>query len=278
MKQTIITKTAVKPGKTIAVFGGIHGNEKIGVMLIDKLIQSFEPSSGTVHFVYGNPRAIEQNVRCTETNLNRNFIKTQNPISYEEQRAQELMELLDGCDALLDIHAYNEPDMQLPTFAICEKKSYPVARKLPIPTVISGFNDIQKGSANGYMENYNKYAVVLELGSVANSERYLDLAEESAIHFLHHFDVTKREVVSSSKQQTFFAVTSVYRRNNTVFNFQKEYVSFDAVEKGEVIANDGALALQTARDAKILFPRHDASVGSESFWVLEKIHAERKVS
>lgn len=268
MQQTVITKTADKPGKTIAIFGGIHGNEKIGVLLIDQLIQSFAPASGTVHFVYGNPRAIEQNLRFTETNLNRNLIKTQNPISYEEKRAQELMELLDGCDALLDLHAYNEEDMQVPVFAICEKPAFPVMQQLPIPTVLSGFNDVQKGSTNGYMENSNKVAVVLELGSVLHPERHMDLAKECVMNFLQYFGITENGTVDHT-QPTFLEVASVHRRNSKLFNFTKQYASFDIVKKGEVIAHDGALQLQAARNATILFPRPDAAIGAESFWLLD---------
>lgn len=270
MKQTIITKTAMKPGKTIAIFGGVHGNEKIGVMLIDKLIKSFEPHNGTVHFVYGNPRAIEQNMRFTETNLNRNFIKIQNPISYEEQRAQELMELLDTCDGLLDLHSYNEPDMQIPTFAICEKGSFPAVKQLPITSVLSGFNDVQKGSSNGYMEEHNKVGIVIELGSIMNPERYMDTAQACVMNFLQHFGVIKKDI-TDGQEQTFLEVANVHRRKNEAFKFKKKYVSFDTVKSGEVIATDGPLNLQAMSNGKILFPRYDSPIGAESFWILEEI-------
>ncbi|MDF1682786.1 MAG: succinylglutamate desuccinylase/aspartoacylase family protein [Patescibacteria group bacterium] len=54
--------------------------------------------------MYANLEAIKQNVRFTEKNMNRCFLKEQNGNIYEEKRAKEIMEILDKSDYLLDIH------------------------------------------------------------------------------------------------------------------------------------------------------------------------------
>lgn len=268
MKNTIITKTATKPGKTVAIFGGVHGNEKIGVTLLTALQQSLVPSRGTIHLVYGNPRAIEQNVRFTETNLNRNFIREQQPTSYEAQRAQELMDLLDNCDALLDLHAYNEPDMQVPAFAICEAPAFAAVATLPVEVVLSGFTAIQRGGSNGYMEEQGKVGVVLELGSTQNPDRHAALAHACVQNFLQYFGVLPGALADVQTQE-YLRVASVHRRNSETFAFAKDYASFDAVTTGEVIATDGALQLHAAQTGRLLFPRPNAPVGAEAFWFLE---------
>jgi succinylglutamate desuccinylase len=62
-KRTIIIKKAKKPGKTLAIFAGIHGNESVGVRAFDTLLPKLTIEAGTVYFVYGNPKAIKQGVQ-----------------------------------------------------------------------------------------------------------------------------------------------------------------------------------------------------------------------
>ncbi|MEK9177440.1 MAG: succinylglutamate desuccinylase/aspartoacylase family protein, partial [Patescibacteria group bacterium] len=104
-----VRKDGKAPGKTLAVFGGMHGNERVGVRAIEHLVSTLSVLRGTVHLVYANPPAIEKNVRLVDANLNRLFDRGIKGDTYEYARALELMDLLDSCDALLDIHSYNSP-------------------------------------------------------------------------------------------------------------------------------------------------------------------------
>ncbi len=66
-------------GPTLAMFGGIHGNELAGSVALNSLIVEFE--SGERKLAKGklvivpicNPRGYEQNVRYIDVNLNRLF-------------------------------------------------------------------------------------------------------------------------------------------------------------------------------------------------------------
>lgn len=269
MKKTIITKRSKQPGKKVAIVAGVHGNETVGCLLLDLIIEKVVPRKGTIHFIYGNPKGIEQNVRFTETNLNRNFHRDNNNASYEEKRAHELMNIFDECDAVLDLHAYNEPDLNPATFAICEPLAFSVVRALPVPVVLSGFNEIQKGSTNGYMEEREKIGIVLELGSVNNPGKYLGLAQTCLLNFLSYFDLID-SVGLLNHDQEYFKVAAVYRKNNEYFRFSKKYSSFDAVNTAEIVATDGLCEIAITEKSSILFPRENTQIGGESFWLLTK--------
>ena len=60
----IYVKEGSKDGKTLTIFAGVHGNEKVGINVLEKLINTLEVSVGKVYLVFANPSAIKKNVRC----------------------------------------------------------------------------------------------------------------------------------------------------------------------------------------------------------------------
>jgi succinylglutamate desuccinylase len=100
----------------IAIVGGTHGNELTGVYLVRKFQQYPEllhRDSLTVTTLLSNPRAIAENRRYIDRDLNRCFVSDElvdrTLMVYEEQRAKEITELLapagqKGIDMILDLH------------------------------------------------------------------------------------------------------------------------------------------------------------------------------
>jgi hypothetical protein len=123
-------------GMRVTVAGGVHGNERIGVKVLDRLrlallgVAPLPHSLGvgqtafpvvargaSLTLVYGNPRAIRVGTRGSKPHrdLNRCF-----PVdvlardasvgdTFEERRARELAPLLAASDLLLDLHSTNKP-------------------------------------------------------------------------------------------------------------------------------------------------------------------------
>ena len=58
--HTEIKKRGPREGRTVAVFAGIHGDEKAGVEAMDKVINECSIDTGMVYFVFGNPEAIKK--------------------------------------------------------------------------------------------------------------------------------------------------------------------------------------------------------------------------
>lgn len=127
-------------GVRVAVAGGVHGNERIGVKVLDRLrlallgAAPLSPdnigreggdrgpafpivaSGASLALVYGNPRAIRVGTRGSEPHhdLNRCFpvdvlTREARASSYEERRALELAPLFASTDLLLDLHSTNKP-------------------------------------------------------------------------------------------------------------------------------------------------------------------------
>jgi succinylglutamate desuccinylase len=98
--------------RKVAIVGGTHGNESIGVYLIKKFDrfpvllhrESFECS-----ILLANPGAIAENRRYIDRDLNRCFSKDDlanlELTSYEDKRTQEITAQLTDVDFIIDLHS-----------------------------------------------------------------------------------------------------------------------------------------------------------------------------
>lgn len=267
-----ITKiTSNQPGKTVAIFSGIHGNELAGQMAVKKLKENLELTSGTVYLVEANDEAIRENKRFVNKNLNRLFVRGKKKEVREDEIAEELMNLLDNCDALLDLHSYNDEIENRTVFAICEENGLNLVKTLEIKTAITGFTAMQEGGTDGYMNRNGKIGVCVELGSINISEEMSVLGEKIAKQFLSYFKLIEK-VGESSSEKTILDAKMMYRKNTNKMVFTKNYKTFDEIPANTVFATDGNLELKTKNDSVILFPNATYDIGTEAFILAEKVH------
>lgn len=85
----------------ILVIGGMHGNEPLGVKLVERLQ---EAELQNIDSVYANRLAIENNSRFIKSDLNRSFPGDAQSDEYELKRAAELLQLCSPYDVVLDFH------------------------------------------------------------------------------------------------------------------------------------------------------------------------------
>jgi succinylglutamate desuccinylase len=266
MTTTIFTLKSETPGPQVAIFCGVHGNERAGIMAVDYLREQLTLTRGTLHLVYANPRAISANVRFTEKNLNRCFQASAFAgTSYEETRAVELMRLLDSCDALLDLHAYNEPNGKAVPFAITELDATPIVDSFDIQYVITNIDAIEKGGSDGYMANNGKIGICLELGAIAKPDQYVELGIQSCYQFLQYFKMVTDTCAPTPSPHTTLRADSMYVRQSEDFSFAKPYKTFDPVAAGQLICTDGSVEVRAEKDAYLLFPGGNNPVGVEAF-------------
>lgn len=259
--ETIIKKTSENPGKIIAIFCGVHGNERAGIIAVEKALQELVITAGTVYFVFANPRAIEIGKRFVEKNLNRCFYHGQSGDTYEEQRAQELMRLLDTCDALLDVHASNTPDT-IP-FIITDS-GFDVAQVLPFEIVARGFDLVEPGGTDGYMKNSDKVGVCVECGFSGASEQYSDLAYQSIVQFLKFYGAIDGVAVPIHNQKLLH-VDRVQKVTSDNYMLTRTFSDFEVVPEGLVIARDDTHEYVADRESVILFANPGKPVGAESY-------------
>lgn len=261
--NAISKKTGVKPGKTVAVIGGVHGNERIGVDAVRSAAKRIVPSAGTVYFIEANPAAIEKNARLIGKNLNRCFIHGNDGATPEDVRARELMRVLDTCDASLDVHASNSKEAT--PFVICEPKAFDIARLLPFSIVSSGWDAIEPGGTDGYMHQSGKIGLCIECGSVYDAASVMPTAVASIEAFLRYFGITPGAAPEVRSDQTYVRAYKEAKRRTNSLAFSKPFADFERLTSGEVFARDGEETYVAEEGDLIIFPRADAAIGAEAF-------------
>lgn len=258
----ILLKKGKNPGPTLAVFAGIHGNEKVGVLAIAKVVSEIEITSGSVYFVFANPPAIKASERSVNKNLNRCFLKENNGDTWEDARARKLMKILDVCDSLLDLHASNIPEST--PFAICEELAFPFVKNFDIKIVSTGWDSIEPGATDGYMLQNGKPGVCLECGFADDGDLYMSLAEKSIYAFLRFYRVIEGAIENQKfDKKRLVHVDRVIKRTDDVFEFAKEFKDFEKLDSGKVFASDSRRSYIAEDGDVILFAHPVKEMGAE---------------
>lgn len=271
MREAFIQIIGKEDGPTSVILAGVHGNERCGVDAFDKMLPNLTIDRGCVWFGYGNPQAIEANVRFTEANLNRMFkddslLSELEKQSYEYARAQYIKQYLDQADVLLDIHASFTPESK--HFAICEPNAKGIVEYLPVDLVVAGFDAIQPGGTDSYMNSAGKIGICIEcgyLGDPTSTER----AEQSIFAFLN----ARGHNTSSDmrpQQQSYMRMYELYKTKTDQFVLSKPFDDFEVVSKGQVIGTDGNEEIRAEKDSIIVFARNRNQKNDEAFLLGEK--------
>lgn len=263
--EGVITIVGEKPGKTVTVMAGVHGDEVCGVIALKKLVPELKIKAGKVHFVIGNPRAVAKKVRQTEMNLNRAFrpeayMSVAEIYSYEHRRALELMPLLNESEALLDVHS--STTKKSPVFIICEPHSYDVASRLPAGIIVHGFDSIEPGGTDNYMNSVGGKGICIECG-FHEDPKAPKRAEEAIISFLTQMGCIDGPEPPIQRQRKIYAYYIRFTKRD--FKPARPFKDFGAVKKGELVGHDGEEELTVPRDSLILFCRPRDGALKEAF-------------
>lgn len=265
MFEEITELTGKENGPTSIILTGVHGDERCGVEAMKKLLPTLQILRGRVLVAYGNPRAIEQNVRFTERNLNRMFksdslLSDTDKKSYEYQRAQFLKKYLDQADALLDVHASFTPKSR--RFAICESNARELIRSLPFDLVVSGFDEVEPGGTDGYMNSKGKIGICAECGFLGDPAS-TEIAEQCILTFLR----LRGHIAGDTKMipQSYINIYNLYLTKTDAFVLTKPFIDFEEVSSGQLIGMDGKKEVRSPKDSVILFARNRNEKGDEAF-------------
>jgi succinylglutamate desuccinylase len=260
--ETIIKKDSGIEGKALAVFCGVHGNEKAGVYAVNKILKNIEIKKGIVYFVFANPKAIEENKRFIDKNLNRCFFDDQNGESYEEKRAKDLIKILDLSDALLDVHASNSSETT--PFVITEN-GFDIVKNMNFEIIATGFDNLEPGATDGFMKNKGKIGICIECGYSGKSEENTDLAYNSILQFLQYFDAIDHIVSNNNLTQKGLHVDMVQKVTSKNFTLTKTFSDFETIKKDFIIAKDETKEYVADKERVILFGTPGKPIGAEAY-------------
>ncbi len=258
-----------RPGPTVAVFAGVHGNETAGVLALRELLPTLKPTKGKLYLVFANPPAIEQNVRMVNKNLNRCFFAGNDGSSPEDVRARELMKILDDCDALLDLHMFYDAD-GLP-FVICEDNALDLAQKFDVDIISTNWTEVEPGGTDGYMFQAGKIGVCVECGPIGKAVEYVDFAKQTIFQFLAYFDMTGQLVDFSQKPKRLIKAERAVFKTSQNFTLQPGLKNFDRLKNSQLLAVDGAKKFTGKTNQCIIFPHYSARLGEEAYIIGQEV-------
>jgi hypothetical protein len=116
----VVTLDSGLPGPRVLITALTHGNETAGAIALDRLIRSgLAPVFGCLQLCFVNYRAYQvfdpaspHAARFLQRDMNRlwhDALANDTDQSWETQRAQELLPLVEACDFLLDLHSMARP-------------------------------------------------------------------------------------------------------------------------------------------------------------------------
>ena len=257
--------------------------------------------SGEVTFVpVTNPLAYARGDRAGDRNLNRNLVPKDEPVDFEDRVANWLCPLLAQHDVLLDLHstrAATEPFAMLgprdntgpiEPFAHSAKERA-MARVLGVRRFVEGWldtyaNGVERRVAAGlgsglntdprygvgtteYMRSVGGYSITLECGQ-HDAESSPEVAYRAIRNVLDHLGITAGPAPQRAEQFEALRLTEVVDKAHEGDAFSRQWASFDALRKGDVIGrrNDGTV-LTAPEDGWIVFPDVGAKPGHEWFYV-----------
>lgn len=271
MNQSIIIESN-QPGPTVVILGGVHGNETCGVEALKEL-QNIKIEKGKLILIYGNPKAIERNVRYVEQNLNRMFcdeekLTSELKASYEYQRSRVILPYLQLADYALDLHASFTPDSE--PFIICESNALPLVQYLPQNRVCYGFTRLEPGGTDGYMNEKGKVGVCIECGYL-NDPRSTQSAIQTAYLFLQALGMLSSSTLMTNQSQYYVEAYELYYTKTDSFKLARSFQDFEEIKVGEIIGYDGSITIQSKTNQMILFARNRSAIGSEAFLLVKKL-------
>ncbi len=266
----VIKKEGKNNGKTLVILAGVHGNEKAGVKAFDKLIPKLKIKKGTVFFIYANLKALKQNKRFIDFNLNRCFnnnLSKEIRNSAEGKTALEIIPYLKKANFVLDIHESNSEKSK--PFIISEKNSFYLIKFLPAEIVTTDWGLFYPSSSVHYANSHGGDGIAIELGYLGDP-RGVDKAENVILNFLTSLNFIEGEPIQIEKQD-YYKLKEVYKNTSNSFTKSRKFSDFEILREKTLIGNEGENKIYREKGDIMLFVRDRDEINTECFIVLEKI-------
>lgn len=269
----ILTWSSGRSGPHLLVFGAIHGNEVCGAKALRRLAREF--NEGSLRLTQGrltcvpvcNPEAFRRGVRCVEDNLNRVFSRHPTPHTYEQRLANRLTPLFDDADFFLDLHSMHAEGEAFVLQDSTDEKSLALGRSLGAKILLIGWPDVYREHPDKLSDCTQSYAArlgvansLIECGSHASpaAEATAYLAVKNA---LLHLGLLAGERPVTELQG--FRFEKVYFRESADEEFVRAWKNLDVVQRGTLLTQGSRRELRAPFDGFIVFPHHDAPIGTE---------------
>lgn len=285
-------------GPTMVIFAGIHGNEKAGVLAAERVLHRIREENmlfrGNVHFILGNIKALNKNVRYLDADLNRVWtrermkeIKSSSFVLNTETKEQiEIYRILRniiknerGPYYFLDLHTTSSPSV--PFITISDSlNNRKFSSHFPVPVVL-GIEEYLEGPLLTFINDHGYIALGFEGGqhtdpaSVVNCEYFI---WKSLVHSrclkkdqVREFKRYRDHFAKMCCSHQFFEISFRYElKNASDFTMRPEFENFETIHKDQLLAFHKGLEVRADQSGRIFMPLYQEQ-GEEGFFILQKI-------
>ncbi|MHC4134273.1 MAG: M14 family metallopeptidase [Planctomycetota bacterium] len=288
--------TTGRPGPTIVVCGGLHGNEPAGALAARRVLERLErerpPLRGELLAVAGNLAALAAGRRYLAVDLNRvwqpdhlHSVRNGGPRNPEEEELRALLEVFDGLNEdgpliLLDLHTTSG---ESPPFTITSDtlRNRRIAFALP-PTVILGLEETVDGTLLEYVTERGHTAVVVEAGqhdapaSVAIHEAviWMGLTTAGALTPREVRDFAAHRARLHDASRDLPRVVELRHCHpvdeNDGFRMEPGYRGLQPVAQGELLGRDRRGEVRAPQRGRIVLPLYQ-ELGDDGFFLVRRV-------
>ncbi len=283
-----------RKGPVLIFFAGIHGNEPAGLIALEKVLREINPKmlQGSVYAVSGNLRALSENKRYLEYDLNRMWTSARiekrsfdNQLFAEDQEQQELYRIIQEIISenktplyFIDLHTTSSDT--LPFITINDSLINRRFSKLFSVPVILGIEEYLDGPLLSYINTLGYVSLGFESGqhsskkAVYNAESFIKMA----LHFsgiLKCNDQVEKESLklANAANNNRMIYEIIFRYNilkNEHFKMKPGFVSFEKLEKGTLLATSDERDIYLSRKATMFMPLYQKK-GEDGYYLIRKI-------
>lgn len=279
---------------------GIHGNEQAGLIALsnvfDVLKNNNYPSNGCIIALKGNIKALEENKRYIDKDLNRlwsekqiDYIKktpSEDLICQEDKEQKELLFVLEQFTnfrekkdpfLFLDIHT-TSANGGFFTIVNGNDMSVRFAKKLQIPLILH-LNKVIKNTTLSIFSQKEFSAIAFEAGQHESEESikriesavYILLNELQIIKFEKDFISSKQQILINESKELPIETEFCYKHTimpQSNFKMNPGFNNFDKVTKGQILASDIHGDIACKEDGYILMPLYQKQ-GEDGFFIIK---------
>ncbi len=285
-----------KQGSTIVFFAGMHGNEFAGVNALNNVLKTISNKDiiGEIYGVYGNIKALHENKRFLDTDLNRMWtlkqltVLTQKEILNEEAEEQkglfrfinQLFATTEGPIYFIDLHTTSSKSLPFITIndALINRK---FSSCFPVPIVL-GIEEYLEGPLLSYLNTLGYVSLGFESGqhtdpeAIKNCEAFIFLALKHSGNLIVNEakEVKKNENILKTASQNLASIFEVIYKYHIqpkeMFFMQDGFESFQDIEKGTALATTNGKPIYSDYSATLFMPLYQKS-GNDGFFIIRPI-------
>lgn len=301
MNRIINEKVGSDKKVLMIVIGSLHGNELSGIKAIENVFSFLDeaqiPVNGKIIGIAGNIQAIQAKKRFLNYDLNRCwtqefideiFARPAEECQREDIELKALYRLISELLSedyqqtyIVDLHATSADNGSFIVHA--GMPAYDSLLKTLRLPIVMNLDDYIQGTLLHYFKRPNVTAFAFEGGQIG-LDKTAEVHTYGIWQLMHHsglideqHDLSKllhyEELVGSMKKNQPDILRVLYRheiKTKDYFHMKPGFDSFQAVEKGELLAQDKNGEITAPVDGRVFMPLYQAA-GDDGFFIVEEI-------